>query len=421
MSQEDVARRVVDVFYEHFRAAPQQDPDFALVRLYRTMNAARLPEELREDVLGEHVPADTKCLTMLATRGSEPEYSRVIAEWMEPPESGQTLWGWIAEHHEQAAASLREQWELFAKSHKEEGGAELGARDSSVEGAWSQLIVGEHVLDIEVVSLVHEGAWEGALIVLTDISTQQQIEQARKARQIAEEANRAKSAFLANISHELRTPLNAIIGYAEMLEEEAEYEPAISANFQQDAVNIRKAGRQLLRLISDVLDLSKIEVGRMECIDEEVELAELLTELTHTVEPLIAKRHNTLHIVPAETLEVLCTDYAKLYQSLLNLLSNAAKFTGRGDIWLRVRHDTSEDVVHFEVEDTGVGIAEQAQETIFDAFEQAEASTSRTHGGTGLGLALVHEFAQIMGGHVALESALGEGSLFRITLPARTP
>jgi signal transduction histidine kinase/DNA-binding response OmpR family regulator len=234
----------------------------------------------------------------------------------------------------------------------------------------------------------------------------------------AESANRAKSAFLANMSHELRTPMNAVIGYSEMLIEEME-DGGID-DYVADLGKINSAGKHLLSLINDILDLSKIEAGRMDLYLERFDLRQMLGEVTSTIGPLIVKNDNKLVTEFDEDLGVMRADVTKVRQALFNLLSNAAKFTDRGTIGLtaqRVTADTG-DRVFLNVTDTGIGIPEEKLDHIFDEFSQADSSTSRDFGGTGLGLSISRRFCQMMGGDITVESKPGDGSRFTIELPA---
>ena len=233
-----------------------------------------------------------------------------------------------------------------------------------------------------------------------------------------ERASAAKSQFLANMSHELRTPLNIILGYTEILQEDIADAPAAGRTWDEDLTRIRGAGVHLLSLISDVLDLSKIEAGKASIYLEPFSLATLAREVTDACQPLIRRQNNHLELDLDPQADELHTDRLKLRQILLNLLSNAAKFTVGGRITLRTRAGAPDRIV-LEVQDTGTGISEEAQGRIFDAFEQADTSPTRSHGGTGLGLTLVRQFAGLLGGDVTLDSAPGRGSLFRVTIPRR--
>jgi signal transduction histidine kinase/CheY-like chemotaxis protein len=239
------------------------------------------------------------------------------------------------------------------------------------------------------------------------------------AKEGAEQANRTKSAFLANMSHELRTPLNAIIGYSEMLQEEAEDSGNTEA--VPDLRKIHGAGKHLLALINDILDLSKIEAGKMELFLETFEVRHLVDEVRSTIHPMIEKNGNVLELDCPPDVGGMHADVTRVRQILLNLLSNASKFTEGGTVRLQVRREEAGDgdTVVFRVTDTGIGMTEEQLGKLFQAFSQADASTSRKYGGTGLGLVICRRFAQMMGGDVSVESTPGEGSVFTVRLPAR--
>jgi signal transduction histidine kinase len=228
------------------------------------------------------------------------------------------------------------------------------------------------------------------------------------------EASQHKSTFLANMSHELRTPLNAIIGYSEMLQEEAEDLDADA--FLPDLHRINAAGKHLLGLINDILDLSKIEAGRMDLYLETFSVKDLVRDVVSIVQPLVDKNGNTLVASCPDDLGMMQADQTKVRQALFNLLSNAAKFTDHGTISLTVvrRHD---DWITFAVSDTGIGMTEEQLGRLFEAFNQAEASTRSRYGGTGLGLAISRHFCRLMGGDLTVESVHGEGSTFTVRLP----
>jgi signal transduction histidine kinase/DNA-binding response OmpR family regulator len=231
------------------------------------------------------------------------------------------------------------------------------------------------------------------------------------------EANAAKSRFLANMSHELRTPLNAIIGYSEMLQEEAE--DIGHTEFVPDLGRIRTAGRHLLDLINSVLDLSKIEAGKMDLYLESFSIRNLVDEAESVTKPLADKNGNKLLIDCPSGIGNMYGDQTKIRQCLFNLLSNAAKFTEKGDIKLEVRREPgTPDMITFQVFDTGVGMSKEEVDRIFEPFTQADASTTRRFGGTGLGLAITHKFCELMGGTIHVDSTLGAGSTFTIALPA---
>ncbi len=236
-----------------------------------------------------------------------------------------------------------------------------------------------------------------------------------RAREDAEAANHSKSVFLANMSHELRTPLNAIIGYSEMLVEEAE--DAGQDDFVPDLRKINAAGKHLLELINAVLDLSKVEAGKMELHLEEFSVWETVHGLRSIVKPLVDKNKNALEIICPKDIPPMLADVTKIRQSLLNLLSNASKFTEEGKITLEVTSKDQE--VFFAVRDTGIGMTPEQQSKIFEEFTQADSSTTRKYGGTGLGLAISRRFCVMMGGDITVSSVVGEGSAFTIRLPLR--
>jgi len=302
----------------------------------------------------------------------------------------------------------------------------------------------EFWMELEMVPIAnHQGQFTHWISVQRDSSTRKHTEEAlRKSKEIAEEANRAKSQFLANMSHELRTPLNAIIGYSEMLQEDAEdlgYEDLVP-----DLEKIRGAGKHLLALINDILDISKIEAGKMELYLESFDIAQIIFEVGNTIQPLLDKNHNTFQVHCPTDIGYMNADLTKLRQALLNLLSNAAKFTENGTITLKVERMQGEGIrsqeserkdqeagnfsrsipqssplnwITFQVADTGIGMTLDQMDKVFQAFTQADASTTRKYGGTGLGLAITRHFCRMMGGDITVSSHLGQGSTFTIQIP----
>jgi signal transduction histidine kinase len=247
---------------------------------------------------------------------------------------------------------------------------------------------------------------------LDEIAKQHEIERRRVA---AEQARTHLIHFLANMSHELRTPLNAIIGVSEMLREDAEA-------LKQDTEPLDRvlgAGRHLLALINDILDLSKIEAGRMELQLEDFALAPLIDSVVKTIEPLAAKNENRVAVSCDAAIGMLHADQMRLRQALLNLMSNANKFTERGTITVDARHgqENGRDCVTIAVADTGIGMTPEQMGKLFQEFSQADAATTRKYGGTGLGLAISKRFCQMMGGDITVESEVGRGSTFTIRLP----
>jgi PAS domain S-box-containing protein len=265
------------------------------------------------------------------------------------------------------------------------------------------------LVDVEVlgVPVIVDGQLVGMMGLYHDIT------ELLKARRAAETASAAKSQFLASMSHELRTPLNAILGYSEMLQEDAQ--AAQHPEFVPDLQKIHAAGHHLLTLINDVLDLSKIEAGKMELHLEPVPLRPLLDTVATTVAPLVAKHGNTLTLELAEDLGTIQADGTRVRQVLLNLLSNASKFTERGTITLAARRGPAG--VEFVVRDTGIGMTAAQLGRLFQAFAQAEAATAAKYGGTGLGLAISKKFCEMMGGTITVASTPGVGSTFTVQLP----
>ncbi|MDY6991458.1 MAG: ATP-binding protein, partial [Pseudomonadota bacterium] len=257
---------------------------------------------------------------------------------------------------------------------------------------------------------------------IDDISSQKRAEMAlQQAKKQAEEANLAKSQFLASMSHELRTPMNTIVGYSEMLEDEIK--TCEKRHLMQDVKNIHVAAKHLLGIIDGILDISKIEAGKMELYLEEFEVQAMLQHVVTTIQPLIENKANALHKQYDPQLGVMYSDQIKIRQILLNLLSNAAKFSEQGIITLTVNrsHQGNQDWLSFTVKDEGIGMTPEQQTHLFQIFTQTDESIGRKYGGTGLGLAISQHFIHMLGGNIDVQSEFGQGSEFIVRLPAQLP
>ncbi|MDB4949770.1 MAG: multi-sensor signal transduction histidine kinase [Gemmatimonadetes bacterium] len=263
------------------------------------------------------------------------------------------------------------------------------------------------------------GRTTGRLLLLHDVTDRKRVEEElQRAKDAAEAASRTKSQFLANMSHELRTPLNAIIGFAELLSEEAveRGQPTLVPDLDR----IRDSGRGLLTLIDDILDVSKIEAGKMDLYLETFSVAGLVEDVAATLDPLVARGGNRLRVLDAEAGGEMHSDITKVRQMLLNLLSNAAKFTTAGTVSLEIARETTDagDEVLFRVRDTGIGMTHEQLGRLFQPFMQADPSTTRRYGGTGLGLTITRRFCEMLGGDIRVESEPGVGTVFTLRLPA---
>ncbi len=279
--------------------------------------------------------------------------------------------------------------------------------------------IGRRVMLLNARRLRQGSHRELLVLAMEDVTQRRRAEaEVAMAKEVAENANRTKSLFLANMSHELRTPLNAILGFSEMLQEEAAERNL--EDFSADLQKISTAGKHLLLLINDILDLSKIEAGKMELHLENFDIGSLIGEVESTIAKQIVKNDNTLEITCPAGIGEMRADLSKVRQGLFNLVSNAAKFTHAGEIHVLAERQTMDgsDWIMFRVSDTGIGMSAEQLVRLFQPFTQADASTTRKFGGTGLGLALTRRFCQMMGGDVTVHSVPNEGSVFTIKLPA---
>jgi len=263
-------------------------------------------------------------------------------------------------------------------------------------------------------------SFEGAVWVAQDVTARKQLEEnLRHAKEAAEAAHAAKSAFLANMTHELRTPLNAVLGYSQLLQETCQERGL--ADIQADLANIERAGSILLHLVNQVLDFSKVEAGKMELHPETFDTRAVIQDVVTSVQPLATRNGNRLAVHGLPGASQIHTDLMCFRQSLMNLVANACKFTQNGQVEVHVGREGSQpdEWVVVSVRDTGIGISPDQQERLFQAFTQADASTTRRFGGTGLGLAISRKMCQLMGGDISVVSELGKGSTFAMRIPVQ--
>ena len=324
-----------------------------------------------------------------------------IADVMEPGTPFETIIRRAAERGlvEEARGRVEEWVAERLASHRAASGLEVPHRS---EGRWIR-ISERRTTD------------GGSVAIYTDVTDLQ------VARDQAMHATQAKSQFLASMSHELRTPMNAIIGFTRLVMRRCK--EVLPEQQYGNLEKILASANHLLALLNDVLDLSKIEAGKMAVLIERFEVAALIGEVQSVIQPLLAKNANTLVVECTPDVGAMRTDKTKLRQNLFNLLSNAAKFTKEGRITLAARRlvRNGDDWVEFRVSDTGIGMSKEQLSRLFEVFTQAEASTARDYGGTGLGLAITRHYCQMLGGDVTVESTPGAGSTFTIALPAVAP
>ncbi|HTM46989.1 MAG TPA: response regulator [Polyangiaceae bacterium] len=293
---------------------------------------------------------------------------------------------------------------------------------ASLRGVSGRLVRGEASSEVVLANRDELGdvarAFNDVALALTttNLSLKEEVQQRKVAEQAAEQANRAKSQFLASMSHELRTPLNAIIGYSEMLQEEASEKQ--QQDFIPDLQKIHSAGKHLLQLINDILDLSKIEAGKLDLFLETFSVEALVKDVTQMMQPIAKKNSNTFTVRCDASVGQMHADATRVSQCLFNLLSNASKFAQSGAVTLDVSALAgAQEAVCFKVSDTGIGMTPEQMKLLFKPFTQADASTTRHFGGTGLGLAITQRFCQLMGGSVSVESVYGKGSTFTLIIP----
>ncbi|MDP4025090.1 response regulator [Methylobacterium sp. NEAU 140] len=410
--------RGADGAYRWFlsKAMPFRDADGRIVRWYGTntdISRRRATEErLRhsEERFRALVDASAAVIWNTDAEGAlippQPRWSAYTGQTEEAYQG----WGWVDAVHPDDRAAAADAW---AASVEARAPYQVEYRLRRRDGAWRAM----ETRGVPV--LAEDGTlreWVGTCVDITD---RREAEAAvERAREAAEAANRAKSQFIANMSHELRTPLSAVIGYSEMLGEELE--DIGQAALLPDLRKIEAAARHLLSLINDVLDISKIEAGRVTAAGETFPVSDLIRDVCDATGALVAKKGNRFVLDAADDLGAMHQDQTKIRQCLVNLIGNAAKFTEGGTITLTVRRhrEAEADWVSLAVADTGIGLSREQIGRLFERFVQADESTTRQFGGTGLGLAITRAFCQAMGGDIGVESEPGRGATFTIRLPA---
>ncbi|UHC14576.1 response regulator [Methylobacterium currus] len=398
------------------RAQPFRDASGRIVRWYGTntdITRRRATEERLRHAQDRFRALVDSAAAIIWSADTNGELS--LGQWRWTAYTGQSDeecqgWGWVEAVHPDDRAKAADAWSRAVEARTP---FEIEYRLRRRDGAWRHM-------EVRAAPVIAEDGgvreWVGMHVDITDRKeAEAEIDRARHA---AEAANRAKSQFIANMSHELRTPLSAVIGYSEMLAEELE--DLGQAELLPDLRKIEASARHLLGLINDVLDISKIEAGRMNVAAEDFSVRDMVADVVAATESLVGKKRNRLVLDIPDEIGAMRQDQGKVRQCLVNLLGNAAKFTEGGTITLSARRDEEQgtDWLTFAVTDTGIGLTQEQIGRLFERFAQADESTTRQFGGTGLGLAITRAFCRRMGGDITVTSTYGEGATFTLRLPA---